>query len=114
MSEDNKLSRRDWFKRSGVVGLAVLGSGAALTACDSGNGGGDKLTCTDTSGLKQSAIQTRKSLKYTDKSPKEGKTCANCNFYEPPKQQGKCGSCTVVKGPIHPDGYCTSWAKKQG
>lgn len=75
--------------------------------------GGD-LDCTDTSGLKDSEIKTRESLKYVDKSTKPDKTCANCNLYEAPDSEGSCGGCSVVPGPINPAGYCNSWVKKSG
>ena len=26
--------------------------------------------------------------------------------------KNECGGCTLVKGPIHPQGYCNSWAAK--
>lgn len=112
---DDKLTRRELFRRSAVLGAVAAGGGSLLAACgDDGNGGEGELTCTDTSGLKQAQIQTRKSLKYTDTSTKKDQNCANCNFYKAPQQKGGCGTCTVVPGPIHPEGWCSSWAKKQG
>ncbi|MFB6262203.1 MAG: high-potential iron-sulfur protein [Bradymonadaceae bacterium] len=74
--------------------------------------GGGKLNCENPEGLSKAKMKTRKNLKYVDKSPKKGKNCLNCNFYVKPKKKGECGSCKVVPGPVHPEGYCTSWAKK--
>ncbi|MBW2629495.1 MAG: high-potential iron-sulfur protein [Deltaproteobacteria bacterium] len=38
-------------------------------------------------------------------------SCSNCAFYKVGKEN-QCGGCTLVKGPIHPLGYCNSWAAK--
>ena len=129
MSEE-KLNRRDFFRRAAVVGASVAGAGMLLSACEKGGDakgggkadksgadkkakGGDKgggeLTCTDTSGLTDAEKKTRESLKYVDKSPKPDKNCLNCKLYTQPKEEGGCGGCTVVAGPIHPKGYCISW-----
>lgn len=130
---DEKVSRRDFFKRAAIIGASVAGAGAVLSACKKnggdakgqdkgGSGGGEasksadkgngELTCTDTSGLTDAEKKTRESLKYVDKSPKPDKNCANCKLYTEPEQEGECGGCTVMAGPIHPDGYCISWQAK--
>lgn len=111
---DDLITRRELLRRSAFFGAAVVGGGALLSAsgCQD-DGGEEKLTCADTSGLEQGQIQTRKSLKYTDSTPNEDQNCANCNFFKA-GGQNQCGTCTVVPGPIHPDGWCSSWAAKQG
>lgn len=104
------LSRRAFLERAAVLG-AVAGVGGALAAgCTSGGGGGG-FECTDTSGLSEADAATRTSLSYVDASPEAGKNCLNCQLYT--GGADACGSCTVVKGPIHPQGYCTAWAEKQ-
>jgi hypothetical protein len=128
---DEKLNRRDFFRRAAAIGASVAGAGMLLSACKDGGGGGAKsgaesgggdkaakggdkagsgeLTCTDTSGLTDAEKKTRESLKYVDKSPKPDQNCKNCKLYTEPKNEGECGGCTVVAGPIHPKGYCISW-----
>lgn len=90
------------------------GSGGQKGGSKDKGGGSEELSCTDTSGLSDSDIKTRKSLNYVDKSEKEGENCANCRLYEKPKNEGECGGCSVVPGPIHPDGWCSSWQKMKG
>lgn len=146
MSDDEKLDRRQFFKRAGMLGAAVAGGAQFLAACDKGGSGGgggsqassgsdktggsggqkggggskDKgggsgeLSCTDTSGLSDSEMTTRKSLNYVDQSEKKGEYCSNCRLYKKPKKEGECGGCSVVPGPIHPDGWCSSWQKMKG
>lgn len=135
--KDETLDRREFFKRAATVGAAVTGAGTLLAACEKGGGGdrtaeggGDKtggkaggekagddkagggtFSCDDTSGLKESQIKVRKSLKYVDKSEKEGQYCDNCQYWQPEKKDGQCGGCQVVPGPIHPKGWCTSWVE---
>lgn len=68
-----------------------------------------KLKCDNTKGLKPEEIELRKSLKYTDTSPDPQKLCKNCALYVPPAKPNTCGGCTLIKGPIHPDGWCSAW-----
>lgn len=49
----------------------------------------------------------KKTAKYQD-HPNSGKSCAQCNFFRPPK------SCQLVDGDISPNGWCSFWAKKPG
>jgi hypothetical protein len=54
----------------------------------------------------------RNQLEYRDDSPYgEKKSCSSCAFYKAGKKN-ECGQCTLVKGPIHPLGYCNSWSAK--
>lgn len=82
-----------------------VGAAAVDLAADEENA----LSCTDVSNLTEEQIQTRKSVQYVDDSPNEEKQCNNCRLFEPPDATEECGGCQVVPGPIHPQGYCTSW-----
>ncbi len=114
-----KLTRRDFVNNSATAaaGLAVFGT---LAACDK-QGGEEaapakaepkELDCTDVSALSEAEKKTRESLGYVDKSPHPAKLCANCNLFQASGEG--CGGCTVIKGPIHPNGYCNSWIQKTG
>lgn len=131
MKTNDSVSRRDFLQRLSALGFAGLGGGALLSACgggDSGDGGASEgtgasdaggqtasLQCNDLSGLteqeKQSRRQMVQSLQYVEESPNPDQLCSNCNFWQPPSGDDPCGGCTLIKGPIHPDGYCTSWVK---
>ncbi len=119
------ISRRDFIQRLSLFGAAGVGA-SMLAAC-----GGEKqadtpaadtpaeepvaegFTCTDTSGLTEQELTMRnETFKYVDTSTEEGKTCENCALYVAAAEGQQCGTCTIIKGPIHPDGYCTSWAAK--
>lgn len=105
MSE--RISRRVFLARGVAFGAVA---GAVLTV---GCGGGEEaLSCTDVSGLSAAEQAARSGLGYVDASPHGAqKNCLNCNFYQAGAANA-CGSCTLVKGPIHPNGYCNSWAAK--
>jgi len=111
MTEHRTIGRRGVMKRA----LTVLGAAAVaptlLSACggEEESSGGGGLSCDDTSGLEPAAVSMRQSQNYVDASPNADQNCANCNFYTA-GQAGQCGSCSVVQGPIHPDGYCDLWA----
>ena len=109
MSE-GKMGRREAARRALVVlGAAVVAPSALMTACGGEETGG-ALTCTDTAALNQAQIATRTSQHYVDASTHEGQVCSGCRFYQPPAAAGACGTCQVLAGPIHPDGYCDLFA----
>jgi hypothetical protein len=100
-----KLSRRDTLKILGAV--PVLS--AVVSACGPK---GPPDSCSDTNGLSEPEKMARNALQYVDHSPQPDKKCNGCQHYVAPPEISQCGSCKVVKGPIHPEGYCTSWVKK--
>jgi hypothetical protein len=54
----------------------------------------------------------RQTLQYVEESPDPEKLCSNCQLYVAPEEGAACGGCQIIKGPIAPGGYCTSWAQK--
>lgn len=104
MADDQGMTRRDSLRW-----LAVGMAAAFVPGCKSGP---KELACNDTSGLDPAALGLRNAVKYVDKSTTPGKECDNCEHYVagPPDA---CGTCKVVKGPINPKGYCTTWAEKK-
>lgn len=66
-------------------------------------------SCEEPAKLSDQEKTTRASLKYTDSSPVNGRTCDNCKLYTRPAPGSFCGGCKIVSGPIHPKGYCTAW-----
>lgn len=100
------LSRREMLGRT--VHLAVVGSiPVLLHACTK-----PEFRCNDVSGLGSADLALRTQLEYQDRSTHgEQKNCSNCAFYKA-GDKNQCGVCTLVRGPIHPLGYCNSWAAK--
>ncbi|NKN80812.1 hypothetical protein HF633_13685, partial [Weissella cibaria] len=128
MSEKS-LNRRDFLLRLSALGALTAGSGSLLAACGGGQQqpGGETgaaetpatatAGCNDLSGLSEAdraqSQQMRQSLQYVDESHVEGKVCSNCALWIEPEPGAACGGCTLIKGPISPNGYCTSWAPRQ-
>ena len=132
MNEENALSRRLFLQKLGLLGAAGVGAGALLSACGGGDEGadtgmdedadagddmadaGDGFSCMDTTGLTEAELTTRQNAEYVDDSPFDDKLCNNCQFWLPdaPEIEGPCGGCQVIKGPIHPAGYCNLWVAK--
>ena len=52
--------------------------------------------------------QTKASQKLVayQSTPKEGHSCATCQYFQPPD------ACKVVEGPVSPAGWCSLWAQK--
>ncbi len=120
---DNTFSRRDFLQRAAVLGVAAAGAGAFLAACDkkAAPGGAPApgapkaaggLSCQDVSGLTEPQKATRTNNAYVEKSSVAGQDCANCALYTLPKEEGGCGGCAVVAGPINPLGWCKLWVAK--
>lgn len=115
-TDSNTITRRQYIKSTVAIGGSVVGLGWLLQGCGSKDAAKEegKLSCTSTEGLSQAEVTMRTTLKYVDHSPDPNKTCSKCNLYVNAAKPNTCGGCQVVKGPIHPDGYCTSWVAKQG
>lgn len=116
------ISRRRFLRKAGSFGLLGLGV-SSLTACGSEeseradsktSGGGEPSTagdpCSDVSDLTESEIEKRKGAGYVKQTSDPESRCDNCSFWLPPKDDEPCGGCVVIPGPIHPEGYCNSWA----
>src|SRR4051812_25149271 len=100
----SKLSRRGVLQVLGAFPALSLGWGAC-------GGSGEPDSCNDLSGLGEPEKMSRSALQYVDRSLQADKHCRDCNLFRPPPEVSQCGSCQVVKGPIHPNGYCTAWVK---
>lgn len=107
--ESKLITRRQLLRRTFAAGAAVAGS-SFLLACDSDDG---ELSCDDVSGLSADEQQQREALQYTDDSPKPDQHCDDCQFYVD-KGADQCGECTIMPGPVHPKGWCASYAPQQG
>ena len=125
MSNNEKVTRKNFLKHLSLTGIATLGAGSLLTACGGGgdsqesasqsqSDGGDQAAsndpCSDTSGLTEQQKQTREQFDYVAETPNPEKRCDNCALWVKPEGDNPCGGCTLVQGPIHPAGYCTAWA----
>ena len=125
------ISRRHFIQRMSLFGAVGIGASSVLAAC----GGGEQpaetpadtpaetpaetpvetaegFTCTDTSGLTEQELAMRNTLQYVDASPDPEKACDACALFVAAVAGQDCATCTVVKGPIHPKGTCTSFAPK--
>ncbi|MCS6799678.1 MAG: high-potential iron-sulfur protein [Myxococcota bacterium] len=103
------LGRRTWITGAAVV--ACGGLGRWLVGCSKPADGG-ALACTDTTGLTDQEKAIRAQLEYVDRSTVAGQNCANCRFWVPAPREGACGGCTLIRGPIHPEGHCKSWVTR--
>ena len=126
----SRLSRRNFLQRvslMGGVGVVLAGCGGSsddsmpaeevMPVEEAGEGASmaeEGFSCMDTSGMAEADITMRNMLQYTDVSETEGQDCKNCQLYVMPVEGQNCGTCTTVKGPIHPGGWCTIWAAQTG
>ena len=101
---DHELSRRSVLRI-----LSAVPAAAALAACSKKE---ESLSCTDVSGLSEAEKTARSSLQYTDNGTNAKQLCEGCMHYRPGAASNQCGTCAIVKGPIHPKGYCTAWVAK--
>jgi hypothetical protein len=76
-------------------------------------GGDDQIVAAECEGydaLTEQDLQMRETLQYVDESPNPEELCSNCRFYNEPPAGEACGGCQLFKGPVAPDGWCSSWA----
>lgn len=102
-----RMGRREVTRRALRV-LGVAWVAPAALAC-SEEPREEALRCDDTTGLAQGVIATRRAQHYVDEAPSEAERCDNCRYFQP-GAAGRCGTCRVLEGPIHPEGYCDLWA----
>jgi hypothetical protein len=90
--------------------LASLGGAVVAMGCK--RGFGPPVTCDETKGLSPEERGARSALRYADRSPDPKKACEACTQWVPESQEGSCGGCKLLKGPIHPGGTCRAFAPK--
>lgn len=123
------VSRRGFIQKISALGLATLGASTVLAGCGSDEGGGSSssdtsttasadLECNDLSGLSESEKGRRAAqvdaLQYVEQTERPNQNCANCLFYQQPTGGSECGGCQLFPGPVHPNGWCTTWQAKAG
>jgi hypothetical protein len=96
MQDGNKLGRRELLKRS----LIVIAAAPVWSAC-----GSPGPECSDVSGLDATALANRQTQQYVEHSVRASSHCSGCRFFTAGAANA-CGSCTLIAGPINPDGYC--------
>lgn len=98
------------FSRRHLLGVTI-GFGGALTLhlAGCGNRGPAKL-CADPDQLNDAQISVRTSLRYTERAL-GSETCSGCAFFKV-QENAACGTCELLKGPVNPQGHCTSWSKR--
>ncbi|RJQ22614.1 MAG: hypothetical protein C4560_02175 [Nitrospiraceae bacterium] len=119
---ENRLSRRTFLGLT-LLGCLSLGGVSFLASCqkkpDAEKQGAEGMAkggpaagdpCADISGLTEQEKQTRVANSYVGKSTIEGKQCSNCNLFS---SGTPCGTCSLVRGPINPDGYCNAWVARK-
>lgn len=91
--------KMDMQRRTLIKGIAIVPAIAALGI--SSNAFAEMLSLDD---------PTAKALQYTEKSSKDGQSCANCSLYN---GDDKAGACTIFPGKqVAAAGWCTSWIAK--
>jgi len=65
--------------------------------------------CMNTTGLSPDEVQARTNVLYADLSTDKSKTCEKCHQFVAGKG---CGTCKLLKGPIHPEGTCKAFTVK--
>lgn len=127
--------RRRFLREAGTIsiaGLAALGGLASFSGCGgdgessrradgtdtappasaSSSAAGDAAgPCNDLSNLTRAEIENREVYDYQPRSEYPEELCSNCEYWEPGAEGEKCGGCSLMAGPIHPDGWCSAWSE---
>jgi len=114
------ITRRTFCRLAGLLGLGTtLGLGAcggereshqAKQAVDRAKAAAaDASRCTDVSDLTAAQRELREDFGYVDLSDDPDYACRSCAYWTEPPFAGLCGGCTLMAGPIHPEGSCDSY-----
>jgi len=107
VKDDAKIIPRRALLGRVAAALGSVGALGALAACKKA-----PLVCEGLPGLTAEELQLRKTLQYADASQQPGKTCTTCTLFVPPKQPDSCGTCKIIHGPVHPNGWCKIFVLK--
>lgn len=102
----DRMGRREMLVRTMRSSILAGAAPTLFAACSGG-----ELTCTDTGGLAANDREARLAARYVDRAPDPARSCERCSFFQAgPASQ--CATCSVVRGPIHPDGTCQLWVSR--
>jgi hypothetical protein len=99
-----RIGRRRLLVASGAAGAAALAGAGVLGGCKRSE------TCPP-SPLSAEDKKLRDTLHYSDHSPDPDKLCNACQQYVA-NADADCGGCKLLKGPIHPAGYCSAFSAR--
>ena len=102
-----RMGRREVTRRALTVPGVAWAAPAALACSERAEDA--RLHCDDTTGMAQRVIAARRAQHYVDESPDAAERCDNCRYFQA-GAEGRCGTCRVLEGPIHPEGTCDLWA----
>ena len=102
------------MNRRALLGHGAAGIAALLGALGCRKNQSAALVCEGLPDISPSDAQLRATLEYLDTAPQPDRSCENCQLFIPASSEGTCGSCKVVRGPIHPKGTCKVFLRKVG
>ena len=70
---------------------------------------GSGKACIDSELLGAGERQMRATLAYIEAGNNPAQQCDNCQFFH--YDDGACGKCEILNGPVSVNGYCSSWAQ---
>ena len=129
----SNFTRRQFICKAtgyGLAGIATTSGLWVLAGCDDAKKEASKAAaqpnqaiqaarevanpCTDLSALSATEIAIRDDFEYVSRSADGTELCRTCTYWRPSPRGDFCGSCTLMKGPIHPLGTCDSWEERSG
>ena len=113
MSDQTGPSRRAMIHLLGTATLTSLVGCLGDSQNNESTGSVPKAyrTATSLGGMKRSpnSLTSKSGANYQSESPNNQK-CATCRYYIPDKNGDARGACTLVKGTIKPEAWCTLYA----
>ncbi|MGC4070568.1 MAG: hypothetical protein QM784_39050 [Polyangiaceae bacterium] len=86
-------TRRDFI-------IGSIAAGAWMLGCKK-----QPVTCDDDAELDPFELEARRRAGYVEHTANETRNCRACQYWVRSSSAG-CGSCKLLRGPIHPEGTC--------
>ncbi len=83
--------------------LLVMGASQVAWLLPLGCKKNEPVACAEPAG-NPDELAARKAVAYTESTPDPSKDCAKCRHFV--GAADSCGTCKLLKGPIHPKGSC--------
>lgn len=107
------MTQRTYSRRVLIVGGLAAAVGCAIGSLPAGRVRADETqVCVDPDRLSGADASLRSAMEYVRQSADPATRCSACAFFTADGEDGRCGQCALLSGPVHGGGHCVSWSPR--